>query len=135
MKIEPYLFFEGRADEAIEFYKTALGAKVNRVMRYKDCPDSSHPFPPELLPKVMHASLRVGNMDLLLSDGHCKDQPKFIGFALTLNVPSDTDATKYFNALADGGKITMPLGKTFFSSNFGMLTDRFGVQWMVIVEG
>ncbi len=138
MKIEPYLNFDGRCDEAIEFYKAALGAKVTRLMRFKDCPESppsGQQFPKEILEKVMHASLLVGDTNLLMSDGRCTNKGTFSGVSLTLNVPSDAEAARKFAALSEGGKVGMPLGKTFFSSNFGMLTDRFGVAWMVVVEG
>ncbi|HTW95958.1 MAG TPA: VOC family protein [Tepidisphaeraceae bacterium] len=139
MQIQPYLHFEGRADEAIEFYKKALGATVNMLMRYKDCPeepncDSGNKFPAEMLDKVMHASLKIGDSTLLISDGRCQGPAKFSGFSLPVLVQTDADAKKYFAALSEGGTITMPIGKTFFSSQFGMLTDRFGVPWMVLVQ-
>ena len=140
MQIQPYLHFEGRADEAIEFYKKALGAKVNHIMRFRDCPEQpncpegGNKFPPEMLDKVMHADLTVGESTLLVSDGRCQGPAKFSGFGLPLLVNSEADAKKYFDALAEGGKVTMPLGKTFFSPQFGMLADRFGVPWMVLVQ-
>jgi PhnB protein len=136
MLIQPYLFFEGRCDEAIEFYKAALDAKVLMVMRYKESPQSPPSgFPPEILDKVMHSSLRIGDTTISLSDGHCQAKPSFSGVSLTLSVSSDAEADRYFAALSDGGKVGMPLGKTFFSSRFGMVTDQFGVLWMVIVQG
>ena len=136
MHIQPYLFFDGRCDEAIEFYTKAVGAKVQLVMRYKECPDPSAvgKFPPEMLDKIMHASMTIGNSTVLLSDGHCTGKMYFLGFSLSLSVPSDAEADRVFNALSEGGKVGMPLGKTFFSSRFGMLTDRFGVGWMVLVQ-
>jgi PhnB protein len=135
MQIQPYLFFDGRCEEAIEFYKRALGAKVEMVMRYKDSPE---PPPPGMVPagsenKVMHSSLRIGDAVLMASDGHCQGKPSFQGFSLSLDAPSAAEADRLFNALADGGQVQMPLGKTFFSPRFGMVADRFGVSWMVIV--
>jgi PhnB protein len=135
MQVQPYLFnFNGRCEEAIEFYKKALGAKVGGLMRFKDCPE---PAPggvnPEVADKVMHASLRIGDSTLFLSDGRCKGPAAFEGVSLTLSAANDAEAQKLFTALAEGGKVTMPLAKTFFSSHFGMLSDRFGVSWMIIV--
>ena len=136
MRVEPYLFFDGRCDEAIEFYKKQLGAKVNMLMRYKDAPPapSGGSIAPGTENKVMHGSLQIGDSTVLVSDGHCKNQPKFDGFALTLHAANDADAKRLFEALSNGGKVTMPMNKTFFASSFGMLTDRFGVMWMVIVQ-
>jgi len=132
MLIQPYLFFEGRCDEAIEFYRKAVGAEVVMLMRYKDCPDPAQ-CKPETLDKVMHAAFKVGDSVVLASDGYCNEADrKFEGFSLTLNVQSDADAQRYFAALSEGGKVTMPMDKTFFASSFGMLHDRFGVGWMVI---
>jgi PhnB protein len=135
MPIEPYLFFEGRCEEAIEFYRRALGAEVAMLMRFKDAPD---PPPPGMIPpgsehKVMHASLRIGDSTVMASDGMCSGKPGFQGVSLSLSVPSEAEADQRFNALADGGTVTMPLAKTFWSPRFGMVRDRFGVSWMVIV--
>jgi PhnB protein len=135
MQIQPYLFFDGRCEEAVEFYRKALGAKVEMLMRYKDSPD---PPPPGMVPpgsenKVMHSSLRIGNAVLMASDGHCQGKPSFQGFSLSRDASSEAEADRLFNALADGGQVRMPLGKTFFSPRFGMVADRFGVAWMVIV--
>jgi PhnB protein len=134
MKVEPYLFFEGRCEEAIEYYKRALGAEVGMLMRYKESPE---PVPAGMVPpgwdnKVMHANLRIGDSVLMASDGHTEGGPSHRGFALSLSVPDGATAKKYFGALADGGQVVMPLGKTFYSPAFGMVTDRFGVMWMVI---
>jgi PhnB protein len=136
MKIEAYLNFDGRCDEAIEFYKSAVGAKVARLVRFKECPEPppSGTFPPEILDKVMHANLLIGDTNVLMSDGRATNTVKFSGISLTLNVASDADGAKFFSALGAGGKVTMPLGKTFFASSFGMLTDKFGVAWMIVVE-
>ncbi|HZP94342.1 MAG TPA: VOC family protein [Burkholderiales bacterium] len=135
MKTEPYLFFEGRCEEALEFYKRALGAEVNMLLRYRDSPEPPPPgrLPPGSENKVMHANLRIGDTTLLASDGMCSGQPGFHGFSLSLTVPDVAAADRLFAALADGGQVQMPLAKTFFSPRFGMLTDRFGVGWMVYV--
>ncbi len=137
MQIQPYLFFDGRCDEALEFYRKALGAKVAMLMRYREAPDSSPPgaLPPGSENKVMHSELRVGDTVVMLSDGHCGGKPSFQGFSLTVTARDEAEAKRFFGALSDGGKVTMPLGKTFFSPAFGMATDRFGVGWMVIVPG
>jgi PhnB protein len=136
MKVQPYLFFEGRCEEAVEFYRGALGAEVTALMRFKDSPD---PLPPGMVPpgsedKVMHASFRVGDATVMASDGRCGGQPNFGGVSLSLAVPDEATADRFFAALADGGQVRMPLGKTFFAPRFGMVADRFGVSWMVIVE-
>ena len=132
MHIEPYLFFNGRCDEAIEFYRRALGAEVTMLMRFKESPDPAA-IPPGSEDKVMHANLRIGETTVLASDGHSLGRPTFQGFALSITAPKDADVERTFNALADGGKVQMPLAKTFFSSRFGMVADRFGVLWMVYV--
>jgi PhnB protein len=132
--VQPYLFFDGKCEEAIEFYKKALGAEVNMLMRFKDSPE---PPPPGCAPvdsnKVMHAQFQIGGTVIMASDGRASGQPKFEGFALSLSVKTEAEADKAFNALADGGKVEMPLAKTFFSARFGMVSDKFGVFWMVLV--
>src|SRR5215203_1540345 len=135
MPIQPYLFFEGRCEEAAEFYRQAIGAEVMMVMRYKDCPDSPPPgmIPPGSEDKVMHMTLRIGDSEIMGSDGMCSGRPSFQGFSLSLPAADEAEAKRFFEALSDGGKVEMPLGKTFFSSCFGMLQDRFGLGWMVIV--
>jgi PhnB protein len=135
MQVQPYLFFNGRCEEALTFYRDAVGAEVTALMRYKECPDTPPPgtLPPNSANKVMHAAVRIGETTVLASDGHCQGQPSFQGLSLTVNVANEAEADQVFNALVDGGKVTMPLGKTFFSPRFGMLTDRFGLGWMVIV--
>jgi PhnB protein len=130
MQVQPYLFYNGRCDEAIEFYCAALGADVTMLMRYKDSPEPTTHGVDE---KVMHASLRVGNSTLLLSDGRCTGELNFQGFALSLTVASDAEADQRFAVLGEGGQVQMPLARTFFSSRFGMVSDRFGVLWMVYV--
>lgn len=133
--VQPYLFFDGKCEEAIEFYRRALGAQVNLQMRYKDSPE---PAPPGCGPtdgnKIMHAQFQIGETVIMASDGRATDHPKFDGFSLSLVVPAEADADRAFNGLADGGQVQMPLAKTFFSARFGMVTDRFGVMWMVLVR-
>ena len=136
MQIQAYLFFNGRCEEAVEFYKKTLGAEVQMLMRYKDSPD---PPPPGMVRpgsenKVMHTSFRIGDSTVMASDGQCQGQPSFQGFSLSLTVPNNSEAERLFAALGDGGQVQMPLTKTFFSSRFGMVADRFGVSWMVIIN-
>lgn len=134
MQVFSYLFFDGKADEAIEFYRKALGAKVNGLMRFKEAPEPSAQCEGQVNDpeKVMHASLKIGDTTVFLSDGQCAGKPKFEGFGLALTVHDDNEAKRLFSALSDGGQVQMPLAKTFFSSSFGMLADRFGVSWMVM---
>ncbi len=134
MPIEPYLFFNGRCDEAIQFYQRALGAKDVRIMRYKEAPEQPPPgmIPPGSENKVMHSSFRIGDTTVMASDGQVSGQLEFKGFSLSATAANDAEAERMFNALADGGQVQMPLGKTFFASKFGMVADRFGVPWMVI---
>ncbi|WP_158923432.1 VOC family protein [Acidisphaera sp. S103] len=134
MQVQPYLFFDGRCQEAIDFYHRAVGAEVQMLMHYKDSPVATSQ-PPASDDKVMHASVRIGETEVLMSDGMCQGKPSFQGFSLAVSPADDAAAQKTFAALADGGTVTMPLAKTFFASSFGMLTDRFGVGWMVIVQG
>jgi PhnB protein len=132
MQVQPYLFFEGRCDEAIAFYRAALGAEVTMLMRYKDSPgpEGQRHGPGD---KVMYASLCIGNSTILVSDGQCAGRPNFQGFALSLTVADTTEADRLFAGLADNGQVRMPLAQTFFSPRFGMVTDRFGVLWMIYV--
>jgi PhnB protein len=130
--VQPYLFFNGRCEEAIEFYRKALGAQVETLMRFKDSPDpkacaSASPD------KIMHANFRIGETSLMASDGKCEGKPSFEGFSLSFTVPTEAEADRLFAALAEGGQVQMPLAKTFFSSRFGMVADRFGVLWMIHV--
>jgi PhnB protein len=135
MQIEPYLFFEGRCDEAVEFYRRHLGAEVGSLMRNKESPEPHQPgmLPPGSENKVMHGVIQIGDTKLMVSDGRCSGKPVFQGFALTINAPDVAAADRMFQALTDGGRVQMPLAKTFFASRFGMVTDRFGVLWMIIV--
>jgi PhnB protein len=135
-RIEVYLFFNGTCEEAIEFYRKALGAEVDMMMRYKESPEPPPPgrLPPGFENKVMHCSFRVGSTRVMASDDCTNGKTDFQGFSLSIAVPSEADAQRVFNALADGGKVNMPLAKTFWSPCFGMAEDRFGVGWMVSVE-
>ena len=134
MEIQPYLFFDGRCEEALTFYRKTLGAEVKMLMRWKDHPEPDpNMSPPNGADKVMHAQFRIGDTTVLASDGRCQGQPKFQGFSLSLTVPNDGEAKRLFGALAEGGQVQMALAKTFFSSSFGMVADRFGVSWMVYV--
>ncbi len=133
MQAQAYLNFDGRCEEAIEFYRRALGAEVLMLARFKDSPEPHAPgmVPPGAENKVMHASFRIGDSTVLASDCHCGGKPNFQGFSLSLTVANDAEAAQRFAALADGGQVQMPLTKTFFSSSFGLVADRFGVSWMI----
>ena len=134
MKIEPYLFFDGHCEEAAEFYGKAIGAKVLAKMRYSESPDAPPPgvVPPSYENKIMHMLMQIDDALVMASDG-CGNTPAFAGFSLTLNAADEAECKQKFTALSEGGKITMPLGKTFFAQQFGMLTDKFGLGWIVIV--
>ena len=135
MELQPYLFFDGRCEEAVNFYQRALGAEVQMMMRIKDSPEPPQPgvHPPGSENKILHASFRVGDTVLMASDGRCEGKTVFKGFSLSLQVPTETEANRLFKALADGGQVQMPLTRTFFSPGFGMVADRFGVSWMVMI--
>ena len=135
MQVQPYLFFDGRCEEAVEFYKRALGAEVEMLMRFKDSPEPPDPamVPSGAEDKVMHTSFRIGDTRVMASDGRCQGRPSFQGFALSLTASEEAGAERLFNALAEGGQVQMPLAKTFFSPRFGMVADRFGVSWMIVV--
>jgi PhnB protein len=132
MQVQPYLNFDGRCDEALDFYAKAIGAKVGMLMRFKEAPDKSM-ISPGNEDKVMHSQFQVGDTTIMASDGRCTGKPNFNGIALTISANTEAEADKLFNSLADGGQVQMPLAKTFFSPKFGMLADKFGVGWMVIV--
>ncbi len=132
MQVQSYLFFDGRAEEAIEFYKKVLDAKVTMMMRWKDSPDKSMCTPGNEN-KVMHSYMTIGETGMMISDGRNTGHPKFEGFALSISTKTEAEADQLFGALADGGKVTMPQSKTFFSPRFGMLADKFGVNWMILV--
>ncbi|MBI1397165.1 MAG: VOC family protein [Betaproteobacteria bacterium] len=135
MKIEAYLFFEGRCEEALAFYGQALGAEVVTSMRYRESPEPPPPgcIPPGSDDRIMHACFRVGDTNVMASDGRCSGETRFQGFSLSLGVTTEAEADRAFAALAQGGEVQMPLGRTFWSPKFGMVTDRFGVTWMVNV--
>ena len=133
--VQPYLCFEGRCEEAVEFYRHAVGAQVAFQMRYSESPE---PPPPGCAPqdpsKIMHVQFQIGETTVMASDGRCSGNPKFAGFSLSISVATEAEADHAFNALAEGGQVEMPLGRTFFSARFGMVVDRFGVMWMVMVR-
>ena len=131
MNVQPYLFFDGRCDEALDFYKESLGATVDMLMRFKDLPDQSM-VTPESREKVMHCSFRVGDSVVLASDGQCNGKPTFQGVALVINAKDDAEAERVFGALGESGQVQMPITETFFASRFGMVADKFGTNWMVL---
>jgi PhnB protein len=135
--VQPYLFFNGVCEEAVRFYEKALGAKVEMMMRHKESPE---PPPPGMLPagfenKIMHVSFKVGETMVMASDGCEAGKPSFAGFSLSISVPTEAEADQVFAALSEGGEVRMPLMKTFWSPKFGMVQDKFGVGWMVVVPG
>jgi PhnB protein len=133
MNVQPYLSFEGRAQEALDFYKSALGAKIEVVMLFKDAPPEVQPHIQESSKnKVMHAAFRLGDTQIMASDGHCTGSSSFSGVSLTLNTATAAEAEKMFAALGQGGKVTMPMSETFFAHKFGQVSDKFGVNWMVL---
>ena len=136
MTIKPYLFFDGRAEEAIRFYQDVLGAEVLMLMRFKDSPEPPPPgaAAPGLEDKVMHASLKVRDSEIMVSDGRAGGQPEFRGLSLALSVGDAAEGQRLFTALGQGGAAQMPFGPTFFSPGFGVVADRFGVSWMVVTE-
>jgi PhnB protein len=134
MRVQPYLFFDGRCEEALAFYRKALGAELVTMMRFNESPD---PPPPDVIApgsenKIMHASLRIGDSEVMASDGCCTGRPEFKGVSLSLEVASEEEADRLFAALSEGGQVQMPIGETFFSPRFGMVADRFGVSWMIV---
>lgn len=141
MKVQTYLFFDGTCEAALNFYKTVLGAEIQMLMRYKDSPEpmgdaaadapGCGPMAPE---KIMHANFLIGETQVMASDGNATGKPAFQGFSLSLNPPNEADAQRLFTALGEGGQVQMPLTKTFFAKAFGMVADKFGVGWMIIVE-
>jgi PhnB protein len=135
--ILPYLFFNGRCEEAMNFYKKALGGEIEMIMRWKDNPDMPSDgcapgmkIDPE---QIMHASLKLGDAILMASDGMPQEKSGFQGFSVSLTARTDAECDRWFNALAEDGQVQMPLGKTFFAQRFGAVADKFGVSWMIIV--
>jgi PhnB protein len=135
MRVEPYLFFNGRCEEALEFYKKAIGIETVRILRFKDCPEPAQPgmVPPGSENKIMHCAFRIGESTILGSDGRCQGSQKYEGFALTIKVATEAEADRLFAGLSEGGQVQMPLTKTFFSPRFGMVADKFGMTWMIII--
>ena len=135
MQVQPYLMFDGRCEEALEFYRKAVGAQIISLMRFKEMPEpnAAEMCPPGSAEKVMHSSFTIGKTTLMASDGNSTGKPVFQGVSLSLIVDDEAEANRLFTALGDGGQVQMPLGKTFFSPAFGMVADRFGVSWMVVV--
>ena len=133
--VQPYLFFNGSCEQAVEFYRKALGAEVEMMMRYKESPEPTQPgmVPPGFENKIMHTSFRIGQTTVMASDGCSAEKPNFEGFSLSVSVPNESEADRAFAALKEGGQVRMPLTKTFWSPRFGMVTDRFGVGWMISV--
>ena len=132
--VQAYLNFDGKCDDALAFYKRALGAELQMIMRFKDSPEPPPTgCPPPDPEKVMHAQFRVGDTVLMASDGRGSGKPTFQGVSLALTVPTEAEADQAFNALAEGGQVQMPLVKTFFSARFGMVADKFGISWMILV--
>lgn len=136
MQVQPYLSFYGQAEAALKFYEKALGAKTMFMMRFKDAPPNpDYPVTPEVADKIMHASFTIGDSMLMCSDGNCRNTSgTHSGYALSLNPATVDEGKKLFDALAEDGNVTMPFQKTFWALGFGMVKDRFGVQWMVNVE-
>ena len=133
MQVQPYLMFGGRCEEAIEFYRKALGAEVQMLMRFKESPEP-YKCQPGTEDKVMHMCFRIGDTAIFASDGRCDGKPDYQGFSLSLTADDDAAAERLFGRLADGGQVQMPLTKTFFASSFGMVADRFGVSWMILAK-
>ena len=134
MKVQAYLTFGGRCEEALEFYKKSVGAEVTGLLRWKESPDAQMKGPPGYEDKIMNAAFRIGETQLMADDGMEEKTPEFKGMTLVIEVTDDASAKRVFAALGEGGNVTMPLMKTFWTSSFGMLTDKFGVPWMVNVE-
>jgi PhnB protein len=132
MAVTPYLFLDGRCEEAIEFYKKNLGAQVQMMMRFKEAPAGDHKPSPGSENKIMHACISINGAPVMLSDGMAKDKPEFKGFSLSLDAKDPAEGTRMFNALAQGGQVQQPLVETFFAKTFGMVADKFGVGWMII---
>lgn len=137
MKVEPYLMLSGRCEEALAFYGQAVGAQTTMVMRFDESPDKNHPMPlpPGWDKKIMHSAMTVGDTTVMLSDGMSTEPASFSGVTLSISADNEAQAKQVFAALSAGGKVFMPLGKTFWSPCFGMTSDRFGVSWMVGVDG
>lgn len=135
MKVQSYLFFDGRTEEALAFYRKAVGAEVKALIRFKDSPEQQPgSVPSGAEEKILHASFTIGETELMASDGRNQNKPVFQGFSLALTVTTEAEAERVFAALGDGGQVQVPLMKTFFSPRFGIVADRFGVSWMIQVQ-
>ena len=134
MKVQAYITFGGRCEEALQFYKKSIGAEVTGLLRWKESPDAAMKPPPGYEKKVMNAAFRIGETQLMADDGMGPKQAEFKGMSLVIEVADDAEAKRIFTALGEGGSVQMPLTKTFWTSSFGVLTDKFGVPWMVNVE-
>ena len=134
MKVTPYLNFDGRTEEALDFYKAALGAEIGMVMRFRDAPPGTPTMGNPPPGKIMHSRMKIGETAVMASDGRCGGAAEYHGFTLSLDAKSDADAQRLFDALKAGGNVTMPLAPTFFATSFGMVTDKFGIPWMIIAE-
>lgn len=136
MQVQPYLYFDGRTEEALKFYEAKLGAKIEVMMRFSDAPPGAmqgSPGAPPPADKVMHANFRIGDTQIMASDGMCGGHSEFKGISMTITVEEEAEAERLFAAISsDGGKVTMPMSKTFFAGRFGMAADKFGVNWMVL---
>ena len=132
--VQPYLFFGGRCEEALEFYRKSLGAEIVTLRRFKESPEPVPGLPDCFDDKIMHASMRLGESTWMASDGQCEGNPGFEGFSLSITVPNEPEADRLFAALSKDGLVVMPLEKTFWTAKFGVVQDRFGVSWMVSVE-
>jgi PhnB protein len=141
MQVQPYLFFDGRCEEALAFYQTAIGAEITAMMRFSENPDpqpngcGDNPMAAVQRDKIMHASFKLGETEVMASDGMASGKPEFKGISLSLSPPGEAEGKRLFEALAEGGQVQAPLTKTFFSPCFGMVADRFGVSWMIVVPG
>lgn len=134
--VQPYLFFEGRCEEAIEFYKKAVGAEVQMILRFKESPEGPPGgIQPGTENKILHAQIRIGQTLIMMSDSRCSGKPAFEGFFLSITVPTPAEVDPLYNGLLEGGQTRMPLAKTFFSPRFGMVLDKFGVGWMILAQG
>lgn len=137
-KIEPYLFFNGHCEEALNFYREKLNAEITYMIRFKEMPEEAKqnaPCAEGMDDKIMHANFRIGDNHLMASDGCCdKDKTEFSGFSLSIAADTQEEGQKYMETLAEGGTVVMPYAATFWAKGFGMVQDKFGVLWMVSAE-
>ena len=133
MRVESYLFFKGQCEEAMNFYKDTVGLEVLFMMRFSESPDQSM-TQPGMEDKIMHASVKIGDTPLMMSDGDCNGEMEFKGSSLSIGLDNEDEAKRIFDAMSAGGTVTMPLMKTFWSPCFGMFKDKFGIDWMINVD-